>query len=202
MEWNTNFRTFRNVFRIINPKEFLIIFMNWINEIIKNKKGKQIIIDGKAIRGATEKCTNGNIPHIVSAYLADIWIAIGQVKVDDKSNEITAIPELIDILDIDGCIITIDAIGTQIEIMDKLIKKGGNFVLPIKLNNKGTNKETIEFFKDEVEEDFNKKINPKKKEENLEYRNSYEEKFEVYITRENRHGRGEERIYVKTNNVR
>ena len=86
--------------------------------------------------------------------------------------------------------------------MDKLIKKGGNFVLPIKLNNKGTNKETIEFFKDEIEEDFNKKINSKKKEENLEYRNSYEEKFEVYITRENRHGRGEERIYVKTNNVR
>lgn len=86
--------------------------------------------------------------------------------------------------------------------MDKIKKKGGNFVLPIKLNNKGTNKETIEFFKDAIEEDFNKKINSKKKEENLEYRNSYEEKFEVYITRENRHGREEERIYVKTNNVR
>lgn len=138
--------------------------MNWINEIIKNKKGKQIIIDGKAIRGATEKCTNGNIPYIVSAYLADIGIAIGQVKVEDKSNEIKAIPELIDILDIEGCIITIDAIGTQTEIMDKIIKKGGNFVLPIKLNNKGTNKETIEFFKDAIEEDFNKKINSKKKE--------------------------------------
>lgn len=83
---------------------------------------------------------------IVSAYLADIGISIGQIKVEDKSNEITAIPELFDILDIDGCIITIDAIGTQTEIMDKIIKKGGNFVLPVKMNNKGANKETIDFF--------------------------------------------------------
>lgn len=65
-----------------------------------------------------------------------------EIKVDDKSNEITAIPNLLEILDIDGCIITIDAIGTQTEIMDKIIKKGGNFVLPVKMNNKGTNQET------------------------------------------------------------
>ena len=193
--------TFRNVFRLINPEQFLRIFMNWINEIIKSKTGKQIIIDGKAVRGATEKCVNGNIPYIVSAYLADIGISIGQVKVDDKSNEITAIPELLEILDIEGCIITIDAIGTQTEIMDKIIKKGGNFVLPVKMNNKGTNKETIDFFKDGIEKDFKEKINSKKKEEKLEYINKHSERFDVYITRENKHGREEERIYVKSNNV-
>ena len=66
-------------------------------------------------------------------------------KVEDKLNEITAIPELLEIMDIDGCIITIDAIGTQTEIMDEIIKNGGNFVLPVKLNNKGANKETIDF---------------------------------------------------------
>ena len=65
--------------------------------------------------------------------LADIGISIGQVKVDDKSNEIKAIPELLEILDIEGCIITIDAIGTQTEIMDKIIKKSGIFVLPVKM---------------------------------------------------------------------
>lgn len=59
---------------------------------------------------------------------------------DDKSNEITAIPELLEILDIDGGIITIDTIGTQTEIIDKIIQKGGNFVLPVKMNNKGANK--------------------------------------------------------------
>lgn len=194
--------TFRNVFRVIPAESFLRVFMNWLKEIVNKQTKKQIIIDGKALRGATEKCTNGNIPYIVSAYLADIGISIGQVKVDDKSNEITAIPELLEILDIEGCIITIDAIGTQTQIMDTIIKKGGNFVLPVKLNNKGANKETIDFFNDAIENDFNRKINSKKKKDSLEYKNRYEERFEVYITREKTHGREEERIYIKTNNVK
>ena len=193
--------TFRNVFRLIPAENFLEIFLKWINCIVKEKTGKQIIIDGKAIKGATEKCTNSNIPYIVSAYLADIGISIGQVKVDDKSNEITAIPDLLEILDIDGCVITIDAIGTQTEIMDKIIKKGGNFVLPVKMNNKGANQETIDFFEDSIEEDFKDIIKCKKKEEVKEYINKHGEKFEVYIKRENKHGRDEERIYVKSNNV-
>lgn len=193
--------TFRNVFRVIPAESFLKVFMEWLSETIKNKTGKQIAIDGKAIRGATEKCTNGNIPYIVSAYLVDVGISIGQVKVDAKSNEITAIPELLKILDIEDCIITIDAIGTQTEIMDEIKRKGGEFVLPVKLNNKGANLDTIDFFKDSIEDDFYEKINSKKKEDNIEYINSYNEKFDVYITRENNHGRYEERIYIKSNNV-
>lgn len=190
--------TFKNVFRIIPAEQFLEIFLKWINMLVKEQTGKKIIIDGKAIRGATEKCTNGNVPYIVSAYLADIGISIGQVKVDDKSNEITAIPELLEILDIEGCIITIDAIGTQTEIMEKIIEKGGNFVLPVKMNNKGT----VDFFNDAIEEDFEEKTKSKKRKEEIEYINKYNEKFEVYITRENTHGREEERIYVKSNNVK
>ena len=134
---------FRNIFRLINLEQFLTIFMNWTNEMIKSKTGKQIIIDRKAIRGVTEKVWM-EIYHI-SAYLTYIGISIGQVKVEDKSNEITAIPELLEILDVEGCIITIDVIGTQTEIMDN--KKGGNFVLPVKMNNKGANRETIDFQK-------------------------------------------------------
>ena len=68
--------TFRNVFRLIPAEQFLEIFLKWINCIVREQTGKQIIIDGKAIKGATEKCTNGNIPYIVSAYLADIGISI------------------------------------------------------------------------------------------------------------------------------
>ena len=70
-------------------------------------------IDGKAIKSARDSINGGNTPYIVSAFLSDIGISVGQVKVDDKSNEITAIPELINILDIQDKIITIDAIGTQ-----------------------------------------------------------------------------------------
>lgn len=193
--------TFRNVFRLIPANQFLEIFLKWINVLVTEQTGKQIIIDGKAVRGATEKCTNGNIPYIVSAYLADVGISIGQIKVDDKSNEITAIPDLLEILDIDGCIITIDAIGTQTKIMDTIIENGANFVLPVKMNNKGTNKDTIDFFNDVIEKDFKDKVKSKKRQEKIEYKNSYNEKFEVYITRENTHGREEERIYVKTNNI-
>ena len=201
--WNgiPSVKTFRNVFRLIPAEQFLEIFLKWINCIVSEQSGKQIIIDGKAIRGATEKCIYGNIPYIVSAYLADTGISIGQVKVNDKSNEITAIPELLEILDIDGCIITIDAIGTQTEIIDTIIEKGGNFVLPVKMNNKGANKDTIDFFNDSIEKDFNEKVKTKKKVDNLEYMNSYKEKFEVYVTRENTHGREEERIYIKSNNI-
>lgn len=194
--------TFRNVFRIIPAENFLAIFMNWIKEIVQKQTGKQIIIDGKAIRGATEKCTNGNIPYIVSAYLADIGISIGQIKVNDKSNEITAIPDLLKLLDIEGCIITIDAIGTQTEIMDTIIDKEANFVLPLKKNNKGAYQEVEDFFKDRLDEEIKELLKSKRKEEILNYQNKDGEKFDIYITRENMHGREEERIYVKTNDVK
>ena len=187
--------TFRNVFRLIPAEQFLEIFLKWINCIVSEQSGKQIIIDGKAIRGATEKCIYGNIPYIVSAYLADTGISIGQVKVNDKSNEITAIPELLEILDIDGCIITIDAIGTQTEIMDTIIKKGGNFVLPVKMNNKGANKDTIDFFNDSIEKDFNEKVKTKKKVDNLEYMNSYKENLK-YMSREKIHMDEKKKEYI------
>ena len=193
--------TFRNVFRLIKPENFLKVFMEWIKKTVEKQSRKQIIIDGKAIRAATEKCRNENTPYIVSAYLADVGISIGQVKVEDKSNEITAIPELLELLDIGGCIITIDAIGTQTQIMDQIKKKKGNFVLPLKKNNKGAYKEVEEYFKDSLEKNFYERIKSKKLEDITTYVNSYGEEFEVYITRDKNHGRLEERIYVKTKNV-
>ena len=193
--------TFRNVFRLIKPENFLTVFMEWIKKTVEKQSDKQIIIDGKAIRAATEKSINGNIPYIVSAYLADIGISIGQVKVDDKSNEITAIPNLLELLDIEGCIITIDAIGTQTQIMNQIKKKKGDFILPLKKNNQGTYREVEEYFKDCLELDFYEKIKFKKLEDTITYTNSYGEEFEVYVTRERNHGRLEERIYVKSKNI-
>ena len=117
--------TLSRVFAIIDSKNFLEIFITWIKEIIE-EKGLHISIDGKAIKSARDKINGGNTPYIVSAFLSDIGLSIGQVKVDDKSNEITAIPELIKLLDIEGKIITIDAIGTQEDICNLITseKKG------------------------------------------------------------------------------
>ena len=98
------------------------IFIEWTKDILEKKTGKKISIDGKAIKSATDKINNGNIPYIVSAFIGEIGLSIGEVKVDDKSNEITAIPDLLDLLDIEGATITIDAIGTQEDIVNNFFK--------------------------------------------------------------------------------
>lgn len=129
--------TLSNVFNIIDSKKFLLLFIDWIKEIVKNN-GVSLSIDGKAIKSARDKINNGNVPYIVSAFLSDIGISVGQIKVDDKSNEITAIPELIKLLDIEGKIITIDAIGTQEDICNLITSKDkkGDFILKVKNNQK------------------------------------------------------------------
>lgn len=144
--------TLLRVFAVINPKQFMKIFSKWVTDVIKSKgqsgkiKREVIPIDGKAIKGATDKTNNGNIPYIVSAFLSDLGISIGQVKVDDKSNEITAIPELLDIIDIKDCIITIDAIGTQTKIVDKIKSKDGHYCLCVKENQGNLYTDIKEYF--------------------------------------------------------
>ena len=78
-----------DLFAAIDSKKFMEIFIEWTKEIIKNKVGQNISIDGKAIRSATDKINNGNIPYIVSAFIGEIGLSIGEIKVDEKSNEIT-----------------------------------------------------------------------------------------------------------------
>ena len=130
-----------DLYASIEPKQFMKIFIEWTKDILEKKTGKKISIDGKAIKSATDKINNGNIPYIVSAFIGEIGLSIGEVKVDDKSNEITAIPDLLDLLDIEGAIITIDAIGTQEEIVNKIVSKGAHYVLPVKDNQRGLKKE-------------------------------------------------------------
>lgn len=90
------------------------LFIKWTKQVVKEKSfnNTHIAIDGKAIKSATDKVNNGNILYIVSAFLSDAGISIGQVKVNDKSNEITTIPDLLDLIEIEDSTITIDAIGS------------------------------------------------------------------------------------------
>lgn len=129
--------TLSKVFSMIDNKLFLEIFIDWIKEIIGNN-GLHLSIDGKAVKSARDKINGGNTPYIVSAFLSDIGLSVGQVKVDDKSNEITAIPELIKLIDIEGKIITIDAIGTQEDICNLITskEKKGDYILKVKDNQK------------------------------------------------------------------
>ena len=134
--------TLLRIYSLIDPKEFMEIFVKWIENIIKeknellNNKYNLLPIDGKAIKSATDKINGGNTPYIVSAFLQDLGISIAGVKVDDKSNEITAIPELLDLINIENCIITIDAMGCQKEIAKKIVEKNGHYCFAVKENKK------------------------------------------------------------------
>ena len=118
---------FSDVFRAIDVEKFMNAFVEWTRIIAKERTGKHIAIDGKAVRAATEKCKGGNIPYVVSAFLCGSGLSIGQKEVGEKTNEITEIPRLLDLLDIRGSIITIDAIGTQTDIMNRIVRNGGDF---------------------------------------------------------------------------
>lgn len=125
-----------DLFAAIDPAEFMEIFVEWIREIVKVRTGATIAIDGKAIRSARDRINGGNTPYVLSAYLSEIGISIGQVAVDQKSNEFKSIPELLGVIDIKGCYVTIDAIGTHETIARKIASKKGHYALKVKGNQK------------------------------------------------------------------
>ena len=145
-------RTINNAFRLISPEAFLTAFMTWVSKTVERVVGSQIIIDGKAIRATAEKAKNGNTPYIVSAYLADLGISIGQKRVDDKSNEITAIPNLLDVLELDDCIVTIDAMGTQKDIAAKIAEKN-DYVLALKANQNNIYRDVYNYFEETIQDE-------------------------------------------------
>ena len=125
--------TFNRFFSLYEPKSFQNIFVEWLSTLI-NIKEKHIAIDGKSCRGSHSK--TGEMLHLLHAYLTDDCSFLGQEKSADKSNEITAIPLLLDVLDLKDALVSIDAIGCQIEIASKIIDKAGDYLLAVKQNQK------------------------------------------------------------------
>jgi len=123
-----------DLFAVVDPEKFMEIFVKWITSIVEAKTGTIISIDGKAVKSARDKINGGNTPYILSAFMSEIGISIGQVAVDKKSNEIKAIPDLLKILNIRGCYLTIDAMGTQETIARGIVKAEGHYVLKVKKN--------------------------------------------------------------------
>lgn len=125
--------TFNRVFSSLNPSVLNQCLEDYGKTIIDTLSQKQICFDGKAIKGVNPR-GRGKSYYIVSAWVGENEICIGQKKVDDKSNEVTAIPELIDSLDIENAMISIDAMGCQKEIASLIIEKKGNYLLSLKGN--------------------------------------------------------------------
>lgn len=139
--------TFNRVFALLNPNELEHCFIQWMKSFTKLTKQEVIAIDGKTIRGAAKR-GNKSFVHMVSAWAGNIKMVLGQIKVNDKSNEITAIPQLIDLLVIKGCIVTVDAMGCQTKIADKIIDKGADYLIAVKGNQGTLENDIISSFSD------------------------------------------------------
>jgi predicted transposase YbfD/YdcC len=125
--------TFSRVFSMIDSQHFEEIFTVWMNELFEKTRGEIIALDGKTLRGSRHKGNNKGI-HLVHAWACKNQLTLGAVRVDDKSNEITAIPKLLKLLDVADCTITIDAMGCQKKIAEIIIDRKANYVLNVKDN--------------------------------------------------------------------
>ena len=126
--------TIGRVFSMLNPVKFEACFLSWIESVFKLTGGQIIPVDGKTLRGSYDRKSGKAAIHMVSAWGAENGVVLGQIKTEEKSNEITAIPNLIELLDIHGCIVTIDAMGCQKEITKKIMEDGGDYVIAVKEN--------------------------------------------------------------------
>lgn len=129
--------TFARVFARLDPEAMQQCFVSWISAISTLSEGEVVAIDGKKVRHSYDSANGKGAIHMVSAWASANRLVLGQQKVDEKSNEITAIPMLLQVLAIEGCIVTIDAMGTQKEIATTIIDQGADYVLALKGNQGG-----------------------------------------------------------------
>lgn len=175
--------TFGRVFSLLRPEQFEKCFLSWIHSVFEITDGQTVAIDGKTLRRSYDRSSNKAAIHMVGAWATKNGITLGQIKTEDKSNEITAIPELLKLLEIKGCIVTIDAMGAQKEIARQIVGQGADYVLALKANQGAMHKDVKLFFEDALECQF-KGIN-----------------HDSYETTDGDHGRVEVRRYFTVSDL-
>ncbi len=171
----------RRVLQGLQPEAFQQCFAEWLNSLVGPAGAKFLSIDGKTLRRSHDGQHQLGALHLVSVWANEQGLTLGQVATAEKSNEITAIPLLLDLVDVKGAIVSIDAMGTQKAIAAKIIDKGGDYVLPVK-GNQGNLEQDVKALLDEaLENDFNGM------------------KVSRHHTREKHHGRIEQRWYYQIN---
>lgn len=173
----------RRLLIALKPEAFQRCFQTWIANALpvdEAASDRLVAIDGKTCRGSHDASADLGPLHIVSAWASEEGIALGQVATDAKSNEITAIPQLLEQIELTDTIVTIDAMGCQKEICQAIVDGGGDFVLPVKDNQPNLRAFIADFFSEQIERDF----------EDLRYR--------CHETSDKSHGRLDERAYYLT----
>jgi predicted transposase YbfD/YdcC len=143
--------TFGDVFGRLKPEQFETSFLSWVQAVMGATRGRIVAVDGKTLRRSHDRRLGKGAIHMVSAWATANHLMLGQVKVDNKSNEITAIPALLEMLELAGCIVTIDALGTQTEIAQTIVDQGADYVLALKENQGHLYEEVVATF-DEAEQ--------------------------------------------------
>jgi len=146
--------TFNRLFRHLDPDQFQESFFKWIQAIQEVTAGQVIAVDGKTLRRSHDRTLGKKALQMVSAWATSNHLMLGQAKVDEKSNEITAIPELLRILDLEGAIVTIDAIGCQREFAEQIMDRKGDYVLALKENQGHLYEDVFGFFAHAEEKEF------------------------------------------------
>ena len=126
--------TFRRVLSRLNPEELTRCFVNWTDSLRKSIDGEHVAIDGKTLRRSFDRAADKGAVHMISAWASAKQLVLGQLKVDDKSSEVTAIPYLLGLLELNGATVTIDAMGCQKEIARTIVAQGADYVLTLKDN--------------------------------------------------------------------
>lgn len=175
--------TFSRVFARLDPEAFGRCFAQWTRSLKKKTGGQVVSIDGKSLRHSFDTATGKGAIHMVSAWANESRLVLAQTKVDAKSNEITAIPKLLEMLDLEGCIVTLDAMGTQKEIAARIVAEKADYVLALKGNHGNAHQDVRQFFEDIV---------PKKN-------NSYT--VYTHETTDYGHGRVEKRRYSQVDQI-
>lgn len=146
--------TIARIISRISPEQLHGCFIEWMKSLAQETKGKVIAIDGKTLRHSFDKKKKKSAIHMISAFATANGVVLGQKKTKEKSNEITAIPELLQLIDIKGGIVTIDAMGCQKSIAKKIISKEADYVLAVKDNQKNLHEDIQDFFDTARDNDF------------------------------------------------
>lgn len=173
--------TYRRVLQRLNPEAFQKCFASWLQSLMTSSDVRLLAIDGKTLRRSHDHARGLGALHLVSVWATEQKLTLAQVATAEKSNEITAIPQVLDLVDVTNAIVTLDAMGTQTAIAEKIIERGGDYVLPIKGNQGQLEQAVTDFFADHMEDDF-----ARVKVSRLE-------------TTETHHGRVEKRSYFQVN---
>ena len=171
--------TISREFRMLKPGVFQEAFLSWIKELHQDLGLQTVAIDGKSLRRSHDRSSMKKMLHSVSAWSATNRLMLGQLAVDEKSNEITAVPKLLKFLDLKGAVVTMDAMGCQKEIADQIIEQGGDFMLAVKDNQPTLAAAITELFNEYHEDPLPEQI------------------VRSHETREKGHGRQEHRMYFQ-----